>query len=234
LDHAQYEKQSLDIIKDSDPILYRQWKFGDWEAIPEGKLFKRKWFTERLYDLISERIIKWLRFWDLAATKEEDPNKKGGPDWAAGGLFALGESGKVYLHDMVRYREDEDFVWDEIVRIAQHVDGRHVAVRIEQEGAASGKMVIGRFARDLPGFDVDGHTISRVAKLDRARAWVSFIKHGGFKILEGATWVTTFLNEITVFPTKGIHDDQVDVVSGGLQELFYGVEEQPETIPGVG
>lgn len=218
LDHVKYE-QIFEEIKDSDPILYRQWKFGDWEAIPEGKLFKRRWFTERLYDVINERVVKWLRFWDLAATKEEDDTKKGGPDWAVGGLFALGESGKAYLYDIIRMREDEDVVWDEIVDTAK-ADGRHVQLRIEQEGAASGKMVIGRIARDLPGFDVDGQTIPRRAKLDRARSWVSFIKHGGLKIRDGVDWLTTLLNEVTSFPTKGIHDDQVDVISGGLNALF--------------
>ena len=37
-----------------------------------------------------------------------------------------------------------------------------------------------------------------------------------------------FLNEITVFPTKGIHDDQVDVISAGLNELFFGEIILPE------
>jgi len=218
LNHKAYE-EVFEEIKNSDPILYRQWKLGDWNAIPEGKLFKRKWFIDRVYDIIPEKVIRWLRFWDLAATKEEDNNKKGGADWTVGGLFALGESGKVYLNDVRRFRENEDKVWDNIINQAKE-DGRHVMVRIEQEGAASGKMVIGAFARQLPGYDVDGKPALRKTKLDRARSWVTFIKHGGLKIKDASEWLNPLLNEVSVFPTKGIHDDQVDMISGGLNELI--------------
>ena len=31
---------------------------------------------------------------------------------------------------------------------------------------------------------------------------------------------TSFVNEVAVFPTKGIHDDQVDTLTGGLSEIF--------------
>jgi hypothetical protein len=41
--------------------------------------------------------------------------KKGGPNWTVGGLFDLGESGKVYLIDIQRFREDEDKVWENIL-----------------------------------------------------------------------------------------------------------------------
>jgi|GEM_PF-6506963 len=219
LNDKDYEEKSLNKLKDSDPIKYRQWKYGDWTAIPQGKLFKRKWFTDRLFEFINEKIIKWLRFWDLAATKEEDPTKKGGPDWTAGGLFALGESGKAYLLDMIHIREDEDMVEQRIIDTATE-DGKHVMIRIEQEGMASGKMVIGNLSRRLPGWDCDGWPVSRRSKIDRARSFVTFIKHGGLRVREGVTWLTSFLNEITAFPTKGVHDDQVDVISGGLAVLF--------------
>lgn len=225
LNHVEYEK-IFEEIKDSDPILYRQWKLGDWEAIPEGKLFKRKWFVDKLYELINERIVKWLRFWDLAATKEDDDTKKGGPDWTVGLLFALGESGKVYVPDMVRFRKDPDEAEEEILKTAKE-DGRHVIIRIEQEGGASAKYVMNTFSKYLPGYDFEGRPVQRKSKIDRARSFVSFIKNGHVKIKEGVDWLTTFLNEVTSFPTKGIHDDIVDALSGGLNELFYG-EQPPE------
>lgn len=225
LNHEKYE-QIFEDIKYSDPILYRQWKYGDWSAIPQGKLFKREWFTNRLFTIIKEKIIRWVRYWDLAATKEEDPTKQGGPDWTAGGLFALGESGTAYLTDMVHVRLDEDEV-HELIRDTAYEDGEDVIIRIEQEGGSSGKMVIGQISRSLPGFDCDGETVTRKSKLDRARAFVTFIKNGGLKIKDGTTWINGFLNEITSFPTKGIHDDQVDVISGGLRMLF-NAEKPPE------
>jgi predicted phage terminase large subunit-like protein len=237
LDQESYERDVFSEIKDSDPILYRQWKLGDWNAIPEGKLFKRKWFTKRVYSLITEKITQWVRFWDLAATEEEDDNKKGGPDWTVGMLLGLGESGKVYLEDIVRFRYDPDKAEEEILltakKDAEKYGRENLKVRIEQEGGASAKYVMNTFAGKLPGFNFSGWSIPRKSKIDRARAYVSFVKHGFLKIKEGSDWIITFLNEISTFPTKGIHDDQVDAFSGGLNELFYGeeVEEQyPEDI----
>lgn len=239
LNHKKYEEIFIE-IQDSDPILYRQWKEGDWNAIPEGKLYKRKWFTGknggRLYEFITEKIIQWIRFWDLAATEEANENKKGGPDWTVGMLLGLGESGKVYLEDIVRFRKDPDEAEEEILRTAEMDEAKYgrknLKIRIEQEGGASAKYVMNTFAGKLPGFDFEGRPVQRKSKIDRARAFVSFIKHGHFKTKQGSTWITTFLNEIASFPTKGIHDDQVDTLSGGLHELFYGEEEEryPEGI----
>ena len=230
LNHKEYAKK-FDEIRDSDPILYRQWKLGDWNAIPEGKIFKRKWFTENTYEIITEKIKQWVRFWDLAATKEEDDTKKGGPDWTVGMLLGLGESGRVYLEDIVRIRYDPDeaeqTIYDTAREDAAKYGRLNVKVRVEQEGGASAKFVMNTFSKNLPGYDFEGHNVQRKSKLDRARAFVSFIKHGHLKIKEGAMWLVNFLNEITAFPTKGIHDDQVDSMSGGLNELFYGTEAKP-------
>ncbi len=229
LNHQKYEQIFLD-IKDSDPILYRQWRYGDWEAIPEGKLYKREWFTKNTYEVITEKILAWIRFWDLAATAEEDPNKKGGPDWTVGMLLGLGVSGSVYLEDIVRFRYDPDKAEEEILRIAEedaHKYGRDkLKIRIEQEGGASAKYVMNTFSKYLPGYDFEGHNVQRKSKVDRARSFVSFIKHGHLKVKEGAMWLITFINEVASFPTKGIHDDQVDTLSGGLNELFYSEEKE--------
>ena len=73
------------------------------------------------------------------------------------------------------------------------------------------------FSKYLPGFDFEGTNVIRKSKIDRARAFVSFIKNGHLKVKEGCLWITAFLNEIAAFPTKGIHDDQVDALSGGLK-----------------
>jgi predicted phage terminase large subunit-like protein len=228
LDHIGYVRDSLLVIKDSDPILYRQWRFGDWNAIPQGKLFKRSWFTDRVYSSIPVRVVQWLRFWDLAATKEEDDQKKGGPDWTVGGLFGLGENNKVYLEEIIRVRWDEDAVWDLIIDTAK-TDGRKISIRVEQEGASSGKMVIGQLARMLPGYDFDGYNVGKTQKIDRARGWIGFIKKGGLQISQDMKYdpdqpelvdINTFLTEVTAYPSKGIHDDQVDMLTGGLNNLF--------------
>ena len=220
LDQIAYESIFKD-IEDSDPILFRQWKYGDWEAVPEGLMFKRPWFTVkgRTYDAIPERIVKRVRFWDTAATLEEDPNKQGGADWTVGVLLLLGESGKCYLDDIQYFREDPDETEERILTQAK-LDGREVILRAEQEGGAQAKIYINTtLARALPGYDFEGRTSQR-NKIERAKSMVSFIKSGNMKIKEDSSWNTFFLNLICSFPTKGIHDDPVDALSGAFMTLF--------------
>lgn len=219
LDQKNYEKIFED-IKDSDPILHRQWKYGDWEALPEGLMFKRKWFAKNTYDFIPkhETIIKAVRFWDMAATYEEDPNKQGGADWTAGALLKLGKSGTVYLEDMIMFREDPYETEENIVDQAR-IDTREVILRVEQEGGSQAKIYVqNTLGRRFPGYDYEGIS-SKLSKIDRAKTMVSFIKNDNLKI-KVAPWNTQFLNLICSFPTKGVHDDPVDALSGAFKELF--------------
>lgn len=218
LDQEKYEQTFKD-IEDSDPILYRQWKYGDWEAVPEGLMFKRPWFADNTYDRIPERIVKRVRFWDMAATYEENPNKQGGADWTVGVLLLLGESGKAYLDDVQFFREDPDETEKRILDQAE-IDGRDVILRVEQEGGSQAKIYVQTaLARMLPGYDFEGRTSQR-NKIDRAKSMLSFIKSNNLKIREDSSWNNFFLNLICSFPTKGIHDDPVDALSGAFMTLF--------------
>lgn len=215
LDQEKYNADVFEEIKDSDPLLYRQWKYGDWEAVPEGLMFKRPWF--KTYSHINEKIVKRVRWWDMAATKEEDPNKKGGPDWTSGTLMLLGESGKTYIEDIVRFRLDPDETEEMILTVAKE-DSFKVILRVEQEGGSGSKMYMNTLGRLLPGYDFEGKT-STGSKIDRAKTMVSAVKNGNLLVKEGTQWLPTFINEICSFPTKGIHDDQVDSTSGAFIEI---------------
>ena len=60
-----------------------------------------------------------MRFWDLAATDPEDPTKSNDPDWTAGCLLLLGESGRAYLDDMRHFQEAPDTAEAEIFEQAE-------------------------------------------------------------------------------------------------------------------
>lgn len=72
--------------------------------------------------------------------------------------------------------------------------------------------------RLLPGYDFEGKT-STGSKIDRAKTMVGAVKNGNLLVKEGTQWLPTFINEICSFPTKGIHDDQVDSTSGAFIEI---------------
>jgi phage terminase large subunit-like protein len=196
LDSGAYSR-SLDNL---DNITRLQLKFGDWDAVPEGKLFQREWFTRNTYTVVDEEVLVVMRFWDLAATYEEDLNKMGGADWTVGALLIKGVSGRVYLEDIVRFRLDPAEAEEYIVRTCREdvelFGSDKYNVRIEQEGGASAKYVINNFSRRLVGINFDGSHIPRRSKVDRARAFVGFVKHGNFKVKEGGGWLNKFLNEI--------------------------------------
>ena len=207
-----------------DEVTRQHLKFGNWDATFGGELFQREWFTQNTYNMINEKIVVVLRFWDLAATYEEDPNKVAGADWTVGALLVKGESGKVYLEDMNRFRLDPGEAEDRIIQVCRDDANRYARnnykVRVEQEGGASAKYVITSFSKKLAGLDFDGSYIPRKSKVDRARSFVGFIKHGNFKVRDNTGWFNEFVDEMASFPTRGVHDDQVDALTGGLNELL--------------
>lgn len=218
LNQIKYKK-FLSGIAEENPILGRQWEHGDWDAVPKGKMFKRTWFN-KTYTLLPERIIKRVRLWDLAATDPEDPtNKNPDPDYTAGALLLVGESGRAYLQNMRQYQLAPDESEEEIFKQAEE-DTRAVKLRIELEGGASPQYLINDWSKRLPGYDFEGWTIPKKSKMIRAQAMVSFIKNGNLWLYEDPEWNDNFLAEITSFPTKKVHDDQVDALSGAFAVAF--------------
>lgn len=218
---TDYE-DNLNIIAAGNPVLGRQWKDGDWEATPEGKMFKRAWFERHNYDYIDERIVKRLRLWDLAKTDPEDPNNRNDdPDWTAGALLYEGVSGTLYLDNMTRHQKNPDESEEEIFSQAVQ-DKKIVQLRVEEEGGASpgylGNTWAKKISKRVPGIDFDMWSVPRASKIQRAAAMVTDIKFGNLKI-RNDDWNDDFLAEITVFPTKKVHDDQVDALSGAYAVL---------------
>jgi predicted phage terminase large subunit-like protein len=235
LNHIQY-RSFLDEIADEDPIKGLQWINGDWEAVPEGLMFKREWFTKNTYSFLPEEIVAACRLWDLAATDPEDPTKPKNPDATAGCFLLKGVSGKAYIDDFQHFKKDpseaDDLIIDQIKMDGRKLkNGNQILHRLEQEGGASPLFLINRWSLDLPGYDFDGHSIHKKSKIERAQSMLKFIKHGNMKMKEDPSWNTTFLNEIGSFPTKGIHDDMVDALSGAFYQLFMVDDE--EVVPEV-
>lgn len=158
-----------------------------------------------------------IRFWDLASAKPSKTNPD--PDWTAGALLGA-HAGEWYLLDVRRSRLTpkgvEDLLWrtheldDEWLEVP-------VPVRVEQEGGSGGSITIDQFARNrFVGVDFKGQR-PEGSKIDRATPVSVAAETGRFHLLEGQ-WVEDFLLEAEVFP-DGVHDDQIDAVSGAFTEL---------------
>ena len=225
LDAEAYEQTLMEL----HPFERAQLLRGDWDARPPGSRFKREWFP---VVEVAPTSTKRVRRWDLAAT-EAKPGKD--PDWTAGCLMSNG--GDTYvIEDVQRFRASPRGVEQRLLQTAQ-LDGIGVAIRIEQEPGASGKIASQHLVKLLAGFDVRCETVTG-DKVVRSNPLAAQAEAGNVSIKRGP-WVEEFLRELEMFP-NGSHDDQVDAASGALANLchrglspsdLYGAPTEEEEAP---
>lgn len=183
---------------------------GDWDATELGKLFgigKVRFVATRPAD-----VPKWVRYWDFAATEEDDG---GDPDYTVGALVGRRPSGEIVVADVVRGRWSPATV-EKVVRETAERDGKAVRVRMEQEPGASGKSSASHFIRHvLVGFDAKAERASG-DKAVRARAFAAQWDAENVFLVR-APWNAIFVEELVAFPSKGVHDDQVDATVGAFE-----------------
>lgn len=182
---------------------------GDWEVGDEGDLFERGWF--KFVD-VPPAGCRWVRYWDLAATVAS-PKKRNDPDWSVGALVGVTAEGQVCIGDIRRFRKTP-LDTDRELAVAAAMDGRAVPVRMEQEPGSSGVRVISELRRGIfAGYDFDG-VRPELSKEERARPLARQAEAGNVSLVS-APWNREFLDEVSAFPSVGVHDDQVDAASGG-------------------
>ena len=179
----------------------------------EGAMFKREWFTDKLLAHAPSNVLEWIRYWDLAATRDMGNND---PDWTAGALVGYDRDGRWYVKDIQHFRESPLGVETRIQQTAQ-IDGRSVCVAMEQEPSASGVTMIDHYSRRV----LCGCNFRAVKpdsnKAIRAQPFSAACEAGNVFLVQGE-WINAFLNEAEVFPF-GSHDDMVDAASGAFTAL---------------
>lgn len=219
LDAEEYDRSLMAM---EDPVLRAQLRHGDWEVRPPGKMFKREWF--KVVDRAPDGL-KWVRYWDLAATEEmmTPAGKSNDPDYTAGAKVAVerlpGGGRKVWVKDVRRTRQGPAGV-EAFIRATAEEDGRSVSVQIEREPGASGKNTIHNYAtRVLYGYDVHGAT--PLGKPDGWRPLAAQAEVGNVNLVRGE-WNGWFLAEAEASPQAGVHDDGLDAVAGGMAKADRG------------
>ena len=198
--------------------LYRALREGDWTAKSEGKTFKRAWFEIVEPGDVPAGCTR-CRYWDLAATetpKGAEAKRQGDPDWTAGLRLARSPDGVYYVEDVARFRYGPGRA-ERAMESVRDDDGRTIPIRMEQEGGASGKRLVALYRRGIfDGFDFKGRSSSASKEL-RAAPVAARAEAGEIKVVAGP-WNEAFLDELATFP-DGLHDDQVDALSGAFAEL---------------
>jgi predicted phage terminase large subunit-like protein len=176
----------------------------------QGNVFHREWF--RVVE-VAPAGLKWVRYWDLAASVKESA------DYCASVACAFGPDGVLYLRDMVRGKWE----WPEQEKVLVQTMLADTGTVHGIEKALHGIAALQALARrrellrtSIRGIDVDRDKLTRALPL-AARA-----EQGKVALVRGA-WIPAFLDEATAFTGDGkTHDDQVDTASGGLQMLAPG------------
>ena len=205
LDQQAYEHSLAQL----DPITRRQIKEGDWTARAGGSKFRREWFE--VVDALPADC-RLVRFWDLAAT---EPKRGSDPDWTAGCKLGLSKSATLYIADMRRMRGTPQAV-ESLIKQTAEVDGKPVAIHMEQEPGSSGVNTIAYYRRLLMGWTFYCNP-STGSKEERANPVSSQAEAGNIKLVRGP-WIGAFLDEIEGFP-GGAHEDQADALSGAFGVL---------------
>lgn len=224
----EYES-GLDLLPEFEK---QRLKYGDWNARPSGKKFKREWFST-YFDELPRDIEKEVRGWDKAATAKEKKNtRKHGPDYTAGVRIARRKDGVFPRYIVV------DACWEqfdpggveELIHTTAIQDGPTVRIRIEQEGGSSGKQDIFNFVtKVLEGYEVEGIPSSGSKEL-RADTFASQCKVGNVGLLRG-WWNSGYLNFLCAFPDEAVHDDPVDASSLAFNQLYIAMsKDAPQQI----
>ena len=209
LDKESYN-QSLQLL---DLVTRSQLRHGDWSIRPEGNMFKRIWFANKILDREPNDVVRWRRHWDLAAT-EPEPGKD--PDWVSGVKVGLRVNGTYVIADVRRARVTPAQVED-LVKTTAAIDGRACEIGLEEEGGASGKLVVDYYQRIvLLGYAVHGERPNG-DKVTRAQPFSAAVEHGHVSLVRGP-WINQYLDELCAFPLVD-HDDQVDGTTGAFNAI---------------
>lgn len=211
LDAEEYRET----LSELDPITREQLENGNWEIRPKGDLFDKSWISRIPFYGIPAGI-KWVRFWDLASIdprykKKNRSNRD--PDWTIG--FKLGMyQGCYYIADIVKEQRAPGDI-EKLVAATAEADGHSCAIRMEEEGGASGKANTDRYAREiLCGYDFEG-VKPVVSKIERARPVAAACQVGSVFIIDRCRNQLDFFAQLESFP-NGVNDDIIDGFSGSF------------------
>lgn len=180
--------QGLDLI-DQERLLKANHKIKP----AAGKVINKAWLI--LTDAIPAEFDAVVRFWDFAATA-----KKIEAGAATSSVLMGVNDGRYYVLDVT-----EDWIGpadiDAHVRSLAAQDGRGVAIRWEEEGGATGKIVSYDLVRKLAGYDAAGVRPTG-DKLSRGKPFAAQAKAGNVWVYN-APWTARYLTHLHNVPTGG-------------------------------
>lgn len=193
---------------------------GNWKIRPAAGLYFKRSYFEIIDQAEVPDNLTWIRYWDLASTKEKQKIAESGqPCYTAGCLLAIdwenrveGKIKAVYVKHVERFREAPGKLEKKIKNIAEQ-DGIDTYVGIEEDPGAAGKITSSHFQNILSDFALltPKKTDNKIAAASPLSAQA---EHGKVKLVRGK-WNEDFITEAENFP-DGKFKDQVDAAAGAF------------------
>ena len=200
-----------------DPVTRLAMLEGRWDVSPVTNFIDCD--KIKLINRIPDQPWRWVRSYDYAATETKPGND---PDYTAG-LLVGEHDGEFLVADVDTFKLEPGPAIERI-KINAQKDTHSVRIIGEKEGGSSGKYVTTMMAKELVGFYYEGIPVSgKGSKVERARVIASSAQNGLLYVLD-REWTDGLMNELMAFPTKGVHDDQVDSLS---QAITYWGQPKP-------
>lgn len=199
-------------LKSLDRVEQARLLGGNWKVRAAAGLYFPVQHVQ-IVQKLSQNVMQWLRMWDLAAT---EPNEAHDPDWTVGLKIGRTWTGTVVVGDVIRVRKNARFVRD-LVKATAMADGRSCWIGLIQDPGQSGKAQFESYREMLRGYSVFSCGSNKKKELTAepvAAEW-----QGNNVVLVLGDWNSALIDELEKFPTKGVHDDQVDALSNGYSLL---------------
>lgn len=198
-------------LRGSGPAwLVQAWLNGDWNAAPEGGIIRMAWL--RRYAAVPESHEAFMRVhsWDTAykADQHNDPSVL--TDWTAV-RSAAGQPPGFYLRNVFRERMTYPELKRRVVEFAERDNPN--AILIEDKASGQSLLQELRNSTTLPVIAVE----PQGDKVTRALSVTPLMEAGRVLLPNSAAWLLDYELELTMFPTKGVHDDQVDSTTQALE-----------------
>lgn len=174
----------------------------------EGGLFKRTWFEGKIRRTAPEGM-RWVRHWDLAATKDAKAAR------TAGVKLGRAPDGSYWIGHAVTTQDEGNEVRKLIKSVAE-TDGKSVEISLPQDPGQAGKVQAKDMVSMLAGWVVRAEPETG-DKITRAEPFSVQCEAGNVFLIEG-DWNSDYLDELCLFP-GGTFKDQVDASSGAFGRL---------------
>ncbi|QIG75309.1 terminase large subunit protein [Rhizobium phage RHph_Y52] len=171
----------------------------------EGGMFKLAWFEGHYVNELPQNV-RWVRWWDLAATKDANAAR------TAGVLLGRTIGGRYIVANVNKFQEESATVRANIKKQAAEdkASGKNVEIFVPLDPGAGGKYQAKDIVAHLDGFNIR-YRKEMGDKEERAQPFAAQCEAGNVDLLIG-DWNKDFVEELCMFP-GGKWKDQVDAVS---------------------